>query len=246
MSGVFRGRATRKAYFKQSMKKLLVLLCFVILTQVSYSTNLLSQADLLNQTRIVLGETDSAVSYWTNPQLRQYIQDAANILVKSQVVKIEKYDTIATTSNSYLYNLNTDFYQSVAVFRVAGKQLTPCQQVRPEEFFNVAIKYSDTLKLYYALFGNDSLTQSTPKILFRPSIENIDTFIVLYNAKPKFFAGADTLVNIQQPERTLIPVMAASLALRGASRHAEADAMLQGIGITFGKEPEKKTDIIPR
>src|SRR3990170_4704247 len=228
------------------MKKFIVFF-FLILPSLCLGANLLSQADLLTAVRTILDETDSANSAWTNTELRTFINDAGNGLVNMQLGTIEKFDTISTTINGWLFNLNSDFLQVTTVLRLAGIQITPCQQVKPEEIFGINIKYGDTLKIYYAIFGNDSLAQTTPKIIFRPTSENIDTFIVLYNAKPKFLvAGTDTLTNIAQPYRTMIPYIAASLALRSVSRHLEADKLLESQGISLSRLPEKQTQVINR
>ena len=229
------------------MKRLLAISGFVIyLVCNSWSANLLSQADLLAQTRTILGEPTASVSNWTDAQLNRYVQDACNLLVNAQIVTIEQFDTIPRSSGTYLYSLNTNFLQVATVWRKAGDEITPCQQVRPDSFFAINIRYGDTLKIYYTIFGNDSLASATPRIAFRPTPEETDTVFVWYYAKPKFLTGTDTLTNIQQPYRSLIPYLAASLAWRGANRPDLADNALQSLAPFISRLPEKKTEILQR
>jgi len=211
-----------------------------------WGANLLSQADLLTQTRTILGEPTVSVSNWTDAQLNRYIQDACNLLINAQIVTIEKFDTIVRTTDTYLYSLNTDFLQTATVWRKAGIEITPCQQVKPDSFFAINVRYGDTLKVYYTIFGNDSLASATPRIAFRPTPEETDTVFVWYYARPKFLTGTDTLINIQQPYRSLVPYLAASLAWRGANRPDLADNALQALAPFISRLPEKRTEILQR
>lgn len=225
------------------MKKILIILFFILIGTV-FGADLIYRVDILTQTRTVLGETDATNSYWTDAQLNRYIQDACNDL--SVIVDIEKFDTVYSTANAWLFALNFDFREAKAVFRKVNNDPMALQQVEVDSFFKIRIKTGDTLEQYYAIFGNDTSAMTTPKIMIRPTQAVVDTYYVLYNAKANFLSGDSTITNIPQPYRTAIPYLAASLALRGASRHTEADAILQSQGIILGKPPEKTTQLLGR
>ena len=221
------------------MKKILLLL--LLLANISWSVNLLFRSDLLTATRSVLDEPTAG--YWSDNQLYQYINDAGNWLINAQLVTIEKFDTIITANGTWLYNLNADFFQAKAVFRQADVQITPLQQLKPEQSYSIIVETGDTLNVYYMLFGNDSLAMATPKIIFRPTPEDVDTYFVWYNAKAKFLSATDTVSNIPQPFRTTIPYLAAWFALTQADRDAsKIERILEPV---IGRLPEKKTELLP-
>ena len=195
----------------------------------------------MSATRAILDEPTAG--FWTDAQLNQYIQNACNWLVNAQLITIEKFDTIITANGTWLYNLNSDFFQMRTVFRFASPQITPMQQVKPEDLFALNVKYSDTLKIYYMLFGNDSLAMTYPKIVFRPTPEQVDTYFVWYNAKPAVLDTNSTATNIPQPYRTSLPYLAAWFALTQTDRDAsKIERILEPV---LGRLPEKKTEILP-
>jgi len=119
----------------------------------------LTRANLLSQTREILGESTASTSWWDDNVLYQYIQDACNLI--SLAVPIEKFDTLITASGTFMYGLNSDFIGAKTIFRKAGTQITAMQQIKPEEYYAINIKSGDTLKIYFMIFGNDSLTPKT-------------------------------------------------------------------------------------
>ena len=201
----------------------------------------MTRANLLSQTREILGESTASTSWWDDNVLYQYIQDACNLI--SLAVPIEKFDTLITASGTFMYGLNSDFIAAKTIFRKAGTQITAMQQIKPEEYYLINIKSGDTLKIYFMIFGNDSLAMTTPKALIRPTPEQIDTYLVAYHAKPKFLTATDTVINIGQPFRTLIPQRAAVMAWQTVG-DPRAQTTMEFLSLFLSLLPQKKTEVI--
>jgi|SRR3990170_3959890 len=211
------------------MKKVYLIIAFLILfSQISVAANLLTFNDLIDATYDWLGLTDSTVDdFYPAGRVKDAINYACQWLVAINILYIEKFDTIKTVSDQMFYNLNSDFLQEKAVYKKSGNELKQQWYVDPTQ-----VKQKEPQVESYTIWGNDTLSQFVPLPI---SLVSTDTFYIWYFARPKFLTTTDTVVNISQPMRTMIPLISAAFLLMWEGSNTRATELLKLAPIDFNR-----------
>lgn len=190
------------------MKKIMLLLLFLAGSLLAADADTVRLSDAITTVRYELGDADSTNCYWTNAALRNYIR--SSLRDAASLGCVQKWDTVITTPDAFVYAMSSDFSKAVWVWRKTSKGWKSMQyrSGRVEKVGDIP-------------FGRDAArddpayyTYSKQYLLIDPVGVSGDSIIVIYAAYGSSLAADTSIINVPYDKIRFVILGALKRALR--------------------------------